>query len=299
MSVYTRSGCHGWYVSANGFSAVTNPTKVAYAPPVAPASSISPQAARTLRKIDEVLRSTEKAIQELRPHAISVPPAANQPAYRTPAPRPEPQPQKKPALPRPSGRYPVFTTTKGLWEVIEPLDTLNGAQNHGLHLVRRVKNGRLYVRKQLPILNVRDTIRARSVAEMHVLKDLTYKSLDDNIIFLLEAFWDQNSPHMSLILEYCDAGTIEEDIVRHRDIKLLVPEAYVWHVLASLTKALCMIHEGWSVCSVGSAVDPEWDAMCHLDIKPSNIFLSNLHKKNDNRFPPRRARRLRLRHHSP
>ncbi|KAF1974584.1 hypothetical protein BU23DRAFT_95996 [Bimuria novae-zelandiae CBS 107.79] len=72
-----------------------------------------------------------------------------------------------------------------------------------------------------------------------------------------------------LYVEYCDRGTLHDEIARYITLATSVPDAFIWTVFRSL--ALEVKH-----CHCGPADrDTPWDQIMHRDIIPTNIFLSS------------------------
>ena len=84
-------------------------------------------------------------------------------------------------------------------------------------------------------------------------------------------------PHhaeVSLVLEYCDAGDLEQVLGRHIQRRQPFDEDYIWHLLHDIGAALAFLHHGIRDPDATTRSQTDWDVMSHLDIKPANIFLS-------------------------
>lgn len=166
-------------------------------------------------------------------------------------------------------------TDSSEYDIIRPLESRPGIQavggmNVGLFLIERRQSGQLFVEKRLRTRNKQD--HKRATFEIGALCQL--KGFSTNILQIEEAGQMTGSPYASVVVEYCDSGTIRDHIERYTEERKSTPEPFAWHVLAGLTAALCALHYG--------VADPQdtrpvrgWDILCHLDVKPSNVFLTS------------------------
>lgn len=166
-------------------------------------------------------------------------------------------------------------TANSEYDIIRPLESRPGVpavggMNIGLFLIERRQTGQLFVEKRLRTRTKQD--HKRATFEIDALFQL--KGIPGYIVQIEEAGQMTGSPYASLVLEYCDSGTVRDHIDRYTEERKSTPEPFAWHVFAGLTAALCACHYG--------VMDPEhtravrgWDVLCHLDVKPSNVFLTS------------------------
>lgn len=60
-------------------------------------------------------------------------------------------------------------------------------------------------------------------------------------------------------------------------------EGFVWHVLHDVGKGLAYLHGGITDAARQTHSQRGWDMICHLDIKPANIFMSS--RGSDGTYP--------------
>lgn len=166
-------------------------------------------------------------------------------------------------------------TDNSEYDIVRPLESRPGVpavggMNVGLFLIERRQTGQLFVEKRLRTRDRQD--QRRTMFEVNALLQLS--GTHSNVVQIEEAGQMTGSPYASLVLEYCDSGTIRDHIDRYTEERKSTPEPFAWHVLAGITAALC-------TCCYG-ITDPQdtrpmrgWDALCHLDVKPSNVFLTS------------------------
>jgi len=142
----------------------------------------------------------------------------------------------------------------------------------GVHLVRNQVSGKELVAK---IISTSDSVRTeRAVAEVNALVHVREAGGALNVNFLVEHLFDDASKTCILIVEHCTAGTIWKETFAAMQHHEPFQEAFVWHVLSGLAKALSMTHYG--INADNPAVrSQDWNCIYHRDIKPGNIFLTD------------------------
>lgn len=110
--------------------------------------------------------------------------------------------------------------------------------------------------------------------EIKHLRELEHPNICRFIDAFIRRSTKLNVPHeASLYMELCDLGSVGDLIewCEKRASRPRIAEAFVWHVLHSLLKALAYIHFGVADRSVEPKRD--WRVLLHRDIKPHNIFI--------------------------
>ncbi|KAL8847482.1 MAG: hypothetical protein Q9221_007475 [Calogaya cf. arnoldii] len=84
------------------------------------------------------------------------------------------------------------------------------------------------------------------------------------------------SPHneegiIRILEEYAEHGDLDDVLEFYRDKKLILPEAFLWHIFWSAANTLCY-------CRHGTTDSPDtvdrWDPMFHMDVKPGNLLMA-------------------------
>lgn len=73
-----------------------------------------------------------------------------------------------------------------------------------------------------------------------------------------EAFFDEGSESLCIVMEYCDAGDLYKRIVQHKKSKTYFSEEEVWSLFISMLKGLHTLHQM---------------KIMHRDLKSANCFL--------------------------
>ncbi|KAK5724506.1 hypothetical protein LTR15_004552 [Elasticomyces elasticus] len=183
----------------------------------------------------------------------------------------------------------VFETSNFTFEVMKTITphaedhiTVGKGLAPGVNLVRcRNNNGHVYAEKVVAMGTEHQ--RNRAMSEVNALTQIMHGGGPDYINTMLESFYSPGTPFGSIILEYCDAGTMFDKIERLKHKKDMAEENFAWNCLASLSKALHFIHTGIDVGDAFRNEPKQWNTLCHLDIKPLNIFFS--YKGGKNGYP--------------
>jgi NIMA (never in mitosis gene a)-related kinase len=177
-----------------------------------------------------------------------------------------------------------LTTPYSEYDIIKPLESRPGVaavggMNSGIFLIEHRITRDLYVEKRLPMED--DTACARVKSENGALYEIRKAGSCRHIVDVVEAFAPPVSPPFcSLILDYCNSGTLKDFVDRYIEERKTTPEPFAWHIFAGITSALCACHYGIMDAMRSVDVPRHWDIICHLDIKPSNIFLTSTGRTN-------------------
>ncbi|KAK5729374.1 hypothetical protein LTR17_012004 [Elasticomyces elasticus] len=182
----------------------------------------------------------------------------------------------------------VFETTNFTFEVIKTITphaedhiTVGKGLAPGVNMVRCRNNNIAYAEKVVAMGTEHQ--RNRAMSEVNALTQIMHAGGPDYINNMLESFYSPGAPCGSIILEYCDAGTLFDKIERLKHKKDMAEENFAWNCLAGLSKALYFIHTGIDVGNAFRNEPKQWNTLCHLDIKPLNIFFS--YKGGKNGYP--------------
>lgn len=145
-----------------------------------------------------------------------------------------------------------------------------GGMAMSVTVVRQKATNTLYVEKSIPLRNSRENKRAR--AEIHTLVKINEHGRHQNLNAIIEYEINEARGKCSIILEYCDLGSIEDVITGLRRSRKIADESVVWNVVAGVASGLAFMHHG---LVNGRPVSPSWNTICHLDLKPCNIFRSS------------------------
>ena len=121
-------------------------------------------------------------------------------------------------------------------------------------LVHRKIDGQIYAMKQVRISQLTEKEKEYSLNEIRILASLSHK----NIIGYKDAFFDENSKTLNIVMEYADNGDMSQKIKYNLKHGLLFRENIIWNYLIQILEGLHYIHE---------------KNIIHRDLKSANIFL--------------------------
>jgi len=121
-------------------------------------------------------------------------------------------------------------------------------------LVKRKFDGKTYAMKRIKIVQLSDKEKENALNEIRILASLSHK----NIIGYKDAFFDQKSKTLNIVMEFADDGDISVKIKYNLKHKLHFEENVIWKYFIQILEGLNYIHE---------------KKIIHRDLKSANIFL--------------------------
>ncbi|KAK4951290.1 hypothetical protein LTR10_010263 [Elasticomyces elasticus] len=154
------------------------------------------------------------------------------------------------------------------YKLVKPLEA--GGMAHSVNLVsKRARSGKVYVEKSVRLDGM---LRTRAEAELRTLK----AARGNNHLNQLKIhLWDDRSGMASFILEHCDRGSLSGKIQDFLNRGKIFSKGYVWHTMKGIAEGLAFLHHGVKDAEKDHPV-PGWDPIWHLDLKPCNVFLTNV-----------------------
>ena len=122
-------------------------------------------------------------------------------------------------------------------------------------LVQRIIDGQIYAMKQVRINQLPEKEKKNSLNEIRILASLSHK----NIIAYKDAFFDENSKTLNIVMEYADNGDMSRKIKYNLKNGLIFSENIIWNYLIQILEGLHYLHE---------------HNIIHRDLKSANIFLT-------------------------
>lgn len=123
-----------------------------------------------------------------------------------------------------------------------------------VYKVKRKEDGKIYGLKKVKISGLSEKERLNALNEVRILASVKHP----NVIAYKEAFLDEDSSCLCLILEYCDDGDLFQKITNLSKRKKFMKEDQIWRLFISVVRGLKELHDL---------------NIMHRDLKSANVFL--------------------------
>eukprot|EP00347_Sterkiella_histriomuscorum_P008758 403343866 len=107
---------------------------------------------------------------------------------------------------------------------------------------------------KVKMLALKEKEKQNSLNEVRILASITHP----NIIAYKEAFIEDSSSTLCLVMEYANDGDLYEKLINHTQKRTSMSENQIWNILISMVKALKALHQM---------------KIFHRDLKSANVFL--------------------------
>jgi len=144
--------------------------------------------------------------------------------------------------------------------------------SNGIRVLKSASTGLKVIEKRLMATNDHQFERAK--AEIAVLKQIKAAGGSPNVNVIYDEYWEEGSQTSVLTLEYCDSQTLGEMIEKYRKQGIRFDEDFLWHIIEGMLTALAFCHNGVRNPGANQYKFANWNTICHLDIKPGNVFLT-------------------------
>ena len=121
-------------------------------------------------------------------------------------------------------------------------------------LVTRKRDGNIYAMKRVNIGKLNKKEKESALNEIRILGSLSHP----NIIGYKEAFFDEYTNTLNIVMEYADEGDLEQKIKYNLKKRLNFDESTIWGWIIQLLKGIKYLHD---------------NKIMHRDLKSANIFL--------------------------
>ena len=122
-------------------------------------------------------------------------------------------------------------------------------------IVKRKEDQQIYAMKRVKIINLPKKEKDNSFNEVRLLASLRHK----NIIGYKEAFYDEKSSTLNIVMEYADDGDLSSKIKKMLKKHLQFEENTIWSILIQILEGINYLHKS---------------KIIHRDLKSANIFLT-------------------------
>ena len=124
-----------------------------------------------------------------------------------------------------------------------------------VYIVKRKQDNKIYAMKRVNINNLSDKDKRSSLNEIRILASLNHP----NIISYKEAFFDEETKTLNIVMEYAEEGDIENKVKENLKHRLRFKEETIWEWLIQILEGLKYLHD---------------NKIMHRDLKCANIFIT-------------------------
>ena len=124
-----------------------------------------------------------------------------------------------------------------------------------VYIVKRKENQKIYAMKCVRLTNLGEKEKQNSFNEVRLLASLSHP----NIIGYKEAFFDEKSSTLNIVMEYADDGDLSTKIKNNIKKHVQFEESTIWSILIQILEGLNYLHKS---------------KIIHRDLKSANIFLT-------------------------
>ena len=129
-----------------------------------------------------------------------------------------------------------------------------GSFSH-VYLVKRKKDSKIYALKSVYLEMLEKKQQESSINEVRILASVQHP----NVISYKEAFWDDNTNSLNIVMEYADDGDLYTKIKKMKEQKIIFDEKIIWDYSIQIIQGLKALHD---------------KNIMHRDLKSENIFIT-------------------------
>ena len=148
-----------------------------------------------------------------------------------------------------------------------------GGMSTAVNLVKCVQTGKLYVEKRIRASGPSHKAATREIKTL--LRISSQYGLGGNLNTMITHKILKEGMLVSLILDFCDVGSLTDLLKSAMQTGNRIPEIMMWNIMQGVASGLAFLHNGIKEIEPGQMPEKVygWDTICHLDIKPQNIFM--------------------------
>jgi NIMA (never in mitosis gene a)-related kinase len=105
--------------------------------------------------------------------------------------------------------------------------------------VRRKTDGKIYALKKCRIGKLKPKEKNNSLNEIRILASLT----STHVVGYKEAFFDDTSGFLCLIMDYADGGDLYAKILKYSKASRYIEEPFIWKMIYEVVHGLKALHD--------------------------------------------------------
>jgi len=149
----------------------------------------------------------------------------------------------------------IKTQSQTTFKDFQMLSRLGEGSYSSVYKVKRLSDSKIYAFKRVKMDLLNDKEKENALNEVRILASIT----DPFIIGYKEAFFDENTNSLCIVMEYADCGDLQKLIKTSQESCKFIPEKEIWQCLLHIVKGLKTLHEMH---------------ILHRDLKCANVFIS-------------------------
>lgn len=137
----------------------------------------------------------------------------------------------------------------------EILNELGKGTYSTVYKVKRITDEKIYALKKVRIMSLKEKEKRNALNEIRILASINHP----NIISYKEAFFDDESRTLCLVLEYADGGDLYQRILQYQKKGKYMSETFIWNLMIQIVRGMKALHDL---------------NILHRDLKSANVFLT-------------------------
>ncbi|EGR32229.1 protein kinase domain protein [Ichthyophthirius multifiliis] len=133
--------------------------------------------------------------------------------------------------------------------------TIGEGAYSSVYKVKRLLDNQEYALKKVKLINLSEKEKENALNEVRILASIHHV----NIIGYKEAFFDEQSNSLCIIMEYANNGDLYQKILEHQKKNTQFSEKEIWQIFTQVVKGLNTLHKL---------------KIFHRDLKSANVFLT-------------------------
>ncbi|KAM3129998.1 hypothetical protein pb186bvf_017894 [Paramecium bursaria] len=125
-----------------------------------------------------------------------------------------------------------------------------------VYKVKRIADQQEYALKKVKLHSLSDKEKQNALNEVRILASVRH----NNVIQYKEAFLDDTSQSLCIVMEYADDGDLFQKIIECQKKGQLMPEKDIWNIFIQIVKGLKALHDM---------------KIYHRDLKSANVFMNS------------------------
>ncbi len=93
--------------------------------------------------------------------------------------------------------------------------------------MKRVSDNQIYALKRVKLGNLKKKEKENALNEIRIIASIRHP----NVVCYKEAFWENNSGSLCIIMEYCDGGDLFQKITSFKKQKKNFSEKEIWDIM--------------------------------------------------------------------